>query len=80
MTSNVSRRKFLGTGGLVLAGSSIISGRVQAAGLPEAPIHVIPETRFGEDGQAAPKDDGLAGKLSDALKGGKGKNRGKKRR
>ena len=34
----------------------------------------------GEDGQAAPKDDGLAGKLSDALKGGKGKNRGKKRR
>ena len=38
MTSNVSRRKFLGTGGLVLAGSSIISGRVQAASLPEAPI------------------------------------------
>ena len=38
MTSSVSRRGLLGTGGLLLAGSSLVSGRVQAAGLPEAPI------------------------------------------
>ena len=38
MTTEVSRRGLLGAGGLVLAGASMISGRVQAAGLPEAPI------------------------------------------
>ncbi|AMD88133.1 molecular chaperone DnaJ [Actinomyces radicidentis] len=34
----------------------------------------------GEDGLPAAKDEGIAGKLSDAFKGGKGKGRGKKRR
>ncbi|WP_262029843.1 multicopper oxidase family protein, partial [Microvirga sp. Mcv34] len=33
----VSRRGFLGAGGLALAGASMISGRTQAASLPEAP-------------------------------------------
>ena len=36
--TDISRRGILGAGGLVLAGTSMISGRVQAAGLPEAPI------------------------------------------
>ncbi|KQP67939.1 copper oxidase [Methylobacterium sp. Leaf111] len=36
--TDISRRRILGAGGLVLAGTSMISGRVQAAGLPEAPI------------------------------------------
>ena len=38
MTVNLSRRGLIGAGGLVLAGTSMVSGRVQAAGLPEAPI------------------------------------------
>ena len=38
MTVNLSRRGLLGAGGLVLAGTSMVSGRVEAAGLPEAPI------------------------------------------
>jgi FtsP/CotA-like multicopper oxidase with cupredoxin domain len=37
MTFDSSRRRFLGSAGLVLAGSSLISGRVQAASIPEAP-------------------------------------------
>ena len=36
MTS-LSRRGFIGAGGLALAGASMISGRAQAASLPEAP-------------------------------------------
>lgn len=36
--SNLSRRGLLGAGGLALAGASMISGRTQAASLPEAPI------------------------------------------
>src|SRR5687768_14387276 len=35
--TDLSRRNFLGAGGLALAGASMISGRTQAAGLPEAP-------------------------------------------
>ena len=35
--TDISRRNLLGAGGLVLAGTSMISGRTQAAGLPEAP-------------------------------------------
>ena len=37
MTFDASRRRFLGSAGLVLAGSSIVSGRAQAASIPEAP-------------------------------------------
>ncbi|KOX59097.1 copper oxidase [Streptomyces purpurogeneiscleroticus] len=36
--TDLSRRGLLGAGGLILTGTSMISGRVQAAGLPEAPI------------------------------------------
>ncbi|WP_245436223.1 copper oxidase [Methylobacterium sp. V23] len=36
--TDISRRGILGAGGLVLAGTSRISGRAEAAGLPEAPI------------------------------------------
>ena len=36
--TDISRRRVLGAGGLILAGTSMISGRTQAAGLPEAPI------------------------------------------
>lgn len=35
--TDLSRRGFMGAGGLALAGASMISGRAQAAGLPEAP-------------------------------------------
>jgi hypothetical protein len=35
--TNLSRRGFIGAGGLALAGASMISGRTQAASLPEAP-------------------------------------------
>ena len=35
--TDLSRRNFLGAGGLALAGASMISGRTQAASLPEAP-------------------------------------------
>ena len=35
--TDISRRGLLGAGGIVLAGTSMISGRTQAAGLPEAP-------------------------------------------
>src|SRR5215204_5282562 len=35
--TNLSRRGFIGAGGLALAGASMISGRAQAASLPEAP-------------------------------------------
>ena len=40
MTDPLSRRRFLGAGGagLALAGASMVSGRAQAASLPEAPI------------------------------------------
>ena len=40
MTDALSRRRFLGAGGagLALAGASMVSGRAQAASLPEAPI------------------------------------------
>ena len=37
MTFDSSRRRFLGSTGLALAGASLISGRAQAASLPEAP-------------------------------------------
>ena len=33
---NVSRRNLLGAGGLVLLGAAVVSGRIQAAGIPEA--------------------------------------------
>ncbi len=36
--TDISRRRILRTGGLILAGTSMISGRAQAAGLPEAPL------------------------------------------
>ena len=41
MTDPLSRRRFLGAGGagLALAGASMVSGRAQAASLPEAPDH-----------------------------------------
>src|ERR687897_1524070 len=35
--TDLSRRDFLGAGGLALAGASMVSGRTQAASLPEAP-------------------------------------------
>ena len=35
--TDLSRRGFLGAGGLALAGASMVSGRTQAASLPEAP-------------------------------------------
>ena len=40
MSNAVSRRSLIGAGGagLALAGASMVSGRVQAASLPEAPI------------------------------------------
>jgi hypothetical protein len=34
MVTKISRRGFLEAGGLVLAGASMVSGRVQAASLP----------------------------------------------
>jgi manganese oxidase len=36
--TELSRRSFLGAGGLALAGAGLVSGRAQAASLPEAPI------------------------------------------
>lgn len=37
MSFDPSRRRFLGSAGLVFAGGTLVSGRVQAAGIPEAP-------------------------------------------
>ena len=54
--TDLSRRGFLGAGGgLALAGASMVSGRAQAASLPEAPDHdrrhdaaaALPEGRAG---------------------------------